>query len=81
MRLSRLKASLFGVLELPKNSTQNAGSNEKDAKEGSCSIDAPSAVFGIFKERISPWLLVGCEVTVRAAIDRAVQATRRESDR
>lgn len=67
---------MFGALELPKNSTQNAGSNEKDAKEGWCSIDAPSAVFGMSREKTPPWLLVGWEVTVRAAMNRAMQVTR-----
>jgi hypothetical protein len=32
---------------LPKNSTQNAGSNEKEANEFACGMEAFSAVRGI----------------------------------
>jgi hypothetical protein len=38
---------LFGLLAFPKKSTQKAGSNENDAKELLCGIEAPSAVFGM----------------------------------
>jgi hypothetical protein len=44
-----LKVRLLGVLALPKKSTQKAGSNEKEAKELLCGIEAPSAVFGMLR--------------------------------
>lgn len=37
----------FGLLALPKNSTQKAGSNENEANEFACGIEAFSAVRGI----------------------------------
>lgn len=44
---SSWKVSGFGSLALPKNSTQNAGSNEKDANDELSSIEAPAALSGI----------------------------------
>ena len=42
---------LLGVLALPKNSTQKAGSKLKDEYDGECLIEAPSAVVGISRRR------------------------------
>jgi hypothetical protein len=47
MRSRRPKVNAFGVLALPKNSTQNAGSNENEANEFECGIEASCAVRGI----------------------------------
>ena len=41
------KVNALGLLAFPKNSTQNAGSNEKEAKEFACGIEAFCAVRGI----------------------------------
>ena len=52
--------SLLGVLALPKNSTQKAGSKEKEAYDIECSIEAPSAEDGI-----SSWKLAECSALGR----------------
>lgn len=41
------KVSSLGWDALPKNSTQKAGSKEKDENDVECSIDAPVAELGI----------------------------------
>lgn len=40
----------LGLLLFPKNSTQNAGSKEKDVYEGACSMDAPAGDFGTSRQ-------------------------------
>ena len=37
------------MLAVPKNSTQNAGSNENEAKELLCGMEAPVADLGVLK--------------------------------
>lgn len=65
MRSSRPNVSAFGELPLPKNSTQNAGSNENEANEFECGIDALAALGGI--ESSQPLVCgFGCACTVDA---------------
>ena len=47
IRSRRPKVNAFGLLALPKNSTQNAGSNENEANEFACGMEAFCAVLGI----------------------------------
>lgn len=44
------KVKLLGLLLFPKNSTQKAGSKEKDVYDGACSIDAPAGDFGMSRQ-------------------------------
>ena len=65
----------MGLLRLPKNSTQNAGSKEKDEKEGEWGMDAPFAEDGMLKRRAEGWPFVGCAWTKEVAINREALAT------
>jgi hypothetical protein len=42
-----LNVNSFGALAFPKNSTQKAGSKEKEENDGVCSIEAPTAADGM----------------------------------
>lgn len=66
MRSSRPKVSAFGSLALPKNSTQKAGSKEKEANEFVCGIDALAAVDGIDRSKHLDSGL-GCACTAEAS--------------
>ena len=54
-----LKVRSLGLLALPKNSTQKAGSNENEASELLCGIEAPAAVLGTIKEEGLVQFVVG----------------------
>jgi hypothetical protein len=47
IRERMLNVNSFGALAFPKNSTQKAGSNEKEENDGVCSIEAPIGVGGM----------------------------------
>ena len=70
---SALKVRLFGLLALPKNSTQNAGSKEKEAKELLCGMEAPAAVFGTVKEDALVQSFVGCAYVAVTASEMAAR--------
>ena len=54
MRLRNSKVKVLGLLALPKNSYQNAGSKENEAYDGVWPIDAPDVEEGTFS-----WMAFG----------------------
>lgn len=67
MRESSSNVRVFGLLALPKNSTQNAGSNENEANEEDCPYDAPSAEAGRVTSRAVDLVQNGKQVVACAA--------------
>lgn len=67
MRESNSNVRLFGLLAFPKNSTQNAGSNENEANEEDCPYDAPSAEAGSVMSRVVDLVQNGKQVVACAA--------------